>query len=97
MRIAQKIPSISGQNFELTLDVENLLNLLNDDWGKIERVAFGADNFLDFRGYDAQGKPMVTLDPRDSNDDGVITQEDSYSFLTTSSRWQMQLGIRYSF
>ena len=97
LRIAQKIPSISGQNFELTLDIENLLNLLNDDWGKVEFVNFGADNFLDFRGYDAQGKPKVTLDPRDSNDDGVITQEDSFSFLTTASRWQMQLGIRYSF
>ena len=97
LRIAQKIPSIGGQNFELTLDVENLLNLFNDDWGKVERVNFGADNFLDFRGYDANGKPKVTLDPRDSNGDGVKTQEDSYSFLTTFSRWQMQLGIRYSF
>ena len=97
LRIAQKIPSIGGQNFEITLDIENLLNLLSSDWGKVQSVSRGADNFLDFRGYDAQGKPRVTLDPSDSNGDGVITQEDSYSFLTTSSRWQMQLGFRYNF
>ncbi len=97
LRIAQKIPSIGGQNFELTLDIQNLLNLVKNDWGKSQFVGFGADNFLDFRGYDANGKPKVTLDPRDSNDDGVITQEDSYSFSTTASRWQMQLGVRYSF
>ena len=97
LRIAQKIPSLRGQNFELTLDVRNFLNFLNNDWGKVQFVNFNADNFLDFRGYDAQGKPIVTLDPRDSNGDGVITQEDSYSTATFSSRWQMQFGIRYSF
>ncbi len=97
LRIAQKIPSLRGQNFELTLDVQNLLNLLNEDWGHVQFVRFGADNFLDFRGYDDQDKPKVTLDPRDSNDDGKITEEDSYSFSTTASRWQMQIGIRYSF
>ncbi len=97
LRIAQKIPSIGGQNFELTLDLQNALNFLNKDWGHVQNVRFGADNFLDFQGYDDQGKPKVTLDPRDSNDDGVVTQEDSYSTATFSSRWQAQFGIRYSF
>ena len=97
IRIAQKIPSISGQNFELTLDFRNFLHFLNNDWGKVQFVNFNADNFLDFRGYDAQGKPMVTLDPRDSNGDGTITQEDSYSTADFSSRWQMQFGVRYNF
>ncbi len=97
LRVAQKIPSIGGQNFEVTLDVQNLLNFFSSDWGHVQNVRFGADNFLDFRGYDAQGKPKVTLDPRDSNNDGVITQEDSYSTASFSSRWQAQFGIRYSF
>ncbi|MCH9007251.1 TonB-dependent receptor [candidate division KSB1 bacterium] len=97
LRIAPKIPSIGGQNFELTLDFRNFLNLLNNDWGEVQFVNFDADNFLDFDGYDSAGKPIVTLDPRDSNEDGVITQEDSYSTADFSSRWQMQFGIRYTF
>ncbi|MCH8327731.1 MAG: hypothetical protein IID15_04305 [Candidatus Marinimicrobia bacterium] len=97
LRIAQKIPSVLGHRFELTLDMRNVLNFLNPDWGQIQFVNFDADNFLDFKGYDDAGKPIVTLDPRDSNDDGVITQEDSYSTADFSSRWQIQVGIRYSF
>ena len=48
-------------------------------------------------GFSLSAPFVGTLDPRDSNDDGVITQEDSYSTADFSSRWQMQLGIRYSF
>lgn len=97
LRIAQKLPSVRGQNFELTLDILNFLSMLDEDWGDVQFVNFGADNFLDFRGYDANGKPRVTLDPFDANGDGQITQEDSFSTSTFLSRWQMQLGIRYSF
>ncbi len=97
LRVAQKLPSVRNQNFELTLDVINVLNLLNDDWGQVKRVSFGADNFLDFRGYDAAGKPKVTLDPRERTGDDTITQEDSYSTSSFASRWQMQLGVRYNF
>ncbi|NIR53088.1 hypothetical protein GWO43_22550, partial [candidate division KSB1 bacterium] len=51
----------------------------------------------EFDGYDAQGKPIVSLDPFDRNGDGVITEDDSFQTADFSSRWQFQLGIRYTF
>ena len=33
LRLAQEIPTIAGQRFEITFDILNVLNLLNSDWG----------------------------------------------------------------
>ncbi len=97
LRIAQQLPTVRGQRFEITLDMLNFLSLIDEDLGEVEFVNFEADNFLEFDGYDAEGKPIVSLDPFDRNDDGVITEEDSFQTADFSSRWQFQLGIRYTF
>lgn len=97
LRIAQQIPSVRGQRFEITLDVINFLSLINDDWGRIEFVRFDAQNFLNFRGFDDQNKPIVDLDVRDRNNDNIVTEDDVFQTADFSSRWQFQLGVRYSF
>lgn len=98
LRIAQKIPSIRGQNLEITLDILNFLNLLNNDWGQIKFVRFDGVQIFNFEGYDdATGKPMISLRQRDTNRDGKVTRDDIFNFSDLASRWQIQLGVRYSF
>ncbi len=97
MRIAQKIPSISGQKFELTLDMLNVLSLLKESWGDVQFVRFDAQNLFNFNGYDSEGKPIVDLDVFDRNGDGTVTEDDVFQTSDLVSRWQIQLGLRYSF
>jgi hypothetical protein len=97
LRIAQQLPTLRGQKFEITLDILNVLNLLNSDWGQIKFVRFDAVSLFNFRGFDANGKPDLSLRVRDSNGDGKVTRDDVFLFSNLASRWQMQLGIRYTF
>ena len=97
LRVAQKIPTFGLQNFEITIDIINVLNLLNSDWGHVKYVDYDAVNLFYLNGYDAEGKPDVSLYVRDYNDDGNINVEDIYVFSDLSSRWGIQFGIRYSF
>jgi hypothetical protein len=98
LRVAQQIPSISGQNFEITLDILNFLNLLNSDWGEQRFALFQAPTVFNFAGYDAAtGKPRMSLRTTDTNRDGKITRDDVLTLDNLASRWQIQLGLRYSF
>ncbi len=97
LRIAQKIPSLRTQNLEVTLDVLNVLNFLNSDWGQIKFVRFDAATLFNDGGYDANGKRDLSLRLRDSNGDGKVTRADVFSTSDLASRWQIQLGVRYSF
>lgn len=84
-RFARIFPTARGQSLELTLDVFNLLHLLNGGWGVVRAVQ--DTPLLELAGYDAAGgrgiyrwlRPTTpAVDP-----DG--------------SRWRMQLGARYTF
>jgi len=87
-RLAIEIPSIRGQKLEITFDVLNLLNLLNKDWGIVKAVTFQQAFLLNFHSLDpATGRPRFrwTNPPRPEIP------------LDLASRWQAQIGIRYSF
>lgn len=108
LRFNQEIQTFSGQRLELTASLFNVLNLLNDDWG-VQKSVNGFNNYqlLAFQGYVDQdfiddnpqfnlapgdlGKPIMSFDP------GNATEDALYSINDLSSRWQLQLGIRYSF
>ena len=88
-RIAQQITTLQGQRVEITLDVLNVLNLLNPDWGQVEFVDFQRYGLVGFQGYTADGRQILTFD---TPDDGDI-----FETSNLASRWQMQLGVRYTF
>ncbi|WP_299366033.1 carboxypeptidase regulatory-like domain-containing protein [Winogradskyella sp.] len=75
--------------FQLSLDIFNFTNLLNKDWGK-RYVQNDNFSFLDNTSSNGSNTPVFEFDPgadRDILDDvGIL-----------SSRWQMQVGLRYSF
>lgn len=82
-----------GKNhqLQLTLDVFNLTNMINPNWGRrYLRGSFGNVELLNFEGFQADGTtPEFTFDgaPADFIDDSGLQ----------SSRWQMQIGVRYIF
>jgi hypothetical protein len=88
-RLAQDIPipGLKDHRLQVTLDVVNFLNLLNKDWGKLYYVSNQNDTPWTLYGIDAAtGKQKVNFTPRYHT-----------SISNLASRWQMQLGLRYSF
>ena len=95
-----KVQSGSKSNIlEFSVDVFNLNNLLNKEWGRINDRGFGSYTLVNLSDIDDAGVPTYTvnseildgLDPDEIFDDSI---DDSG---LRSSRWTMQLGVRYTF
>lgn len=100
MRITQTIPTFSGQKIELTLDIQNVLNMFNSEWGLQKFVDFQSFGLIGLGTdaqtrtvFDRQNRLIITYnDPSSSNGgQGIYTTDNFYS------RWRMQLGMRYTF
>ncbi len=94
MRVLQDFYIKVGEkkhSLQFSLDIFNLTNLINKDWGRIKYT--NDVQLLQFKGFEADGTtPTFTFD-KDSVEN--TTQVDDSGL--TSSRWQMQLGLRYKF
>ena len=93
-------PNGKRHTLQFSLDLFNLGNLINSAWGK---RYFGSSNgieLIEFEGFqeDAQGNetliPTYSFQPF-QNDDPFYGRLDDRGVI--SSRWQMQLGLRYIF
>ncbi|NGP88679.1 TonB-dependent receptor [Fodinibius halophilus] len=92
LRINQEIETFSGQKVEITASMFNVLNFLNEDWGKREYVSYNTYQPWTIKEYDnATGKPIISFNPDEVSEDRI------YSTSNLGSRWQMQIGLRYSF
>ena len=89
---------------QLSVDIFNVGNLLNKNWGAIKTP--NRVNPLKFDGYDAQGRPNFEypyfVNPAKNTDNTVTPGQPLRSSFrenngALSSRWQMQVGIRYLF
>lgn len=90
IRVLQSIHArVMGKkhSFQVSLDILNVGNMLNPEWG----LKFsGRRNIVDFTGFDAtSGRPMYRLNQ--------AYNTDYFNSFSTNSVWQMQLGVRYSF
>lgn len=85
--------------FQLSFDIFNFTNLINNQWGRRYFVSsnFNALNFEDFQ-QDANGDdttiPTYTFRGVTDNNPAANNIDDSG---IQSSRWQMQVGLRYIF
>jgi hypothetical protein len=89
-RLAQDlpIPALKNNQLQLTLDVINLLNLMNKDWGKTYYISNQNDTPWTSYGIDsATGKQKIGWTPRTNR----------YVMSQLGSRWQVQIGVRYKF
>lgn len=79
-----------------TLDIFNFSNMLNKDWGRrYFNGSFGNADIIDFVGFAADGTtPLYRYDqdPTEKIWEGGIIDSGF-----RSSRWQMQVGVRYTF
>lgn len=87
LRLAKEIQTFRGQRAELLVDVFNLLNGLNDDWGRFTFV--GETDLLQAEGFDAATQRVIySVNPEFGEERPVGF--DPFQF-------QVQLGVRYRF
>lgn len=91
LRVLQDFAFLAGgkpQTFQLNLDVLNVANLLNSDWG-VRKVAHpAATSPLSLVRFDASGEPVFNFTGP------ANTYVDDPSVF---SRWQVQIGVKYLF
>ena len=87
---------ITAVRVQLTADVLNLLNLLNNNWGLIRYVTNQTYSALTYSGVDAAtGKPIYTVNSGSSG--SPLADGKQYSTADLRSRWQLKFGARLSF
>jgi len=96
LKFAQEISVNFGKRkhtFEITADIFNFTNLLNKDWGKRYFATFDQVQLVDYVGFLADGTtPTFRYNPDAAKQ---LNQVDDAG--VNSSRWQAQLGVRYTF
>ncbi len=96
IRLAQDLRVKTGENsntLQLTLDVINFGNLLNKDWGHQYFVNNEAYELLRVQRFEDISTTPLVRRPVFS----FPKIERAYDIAALASRWQMQLGLRYSF
>ncbi len=77
---------------QLTLDVFNFTNMINKNWGRRFFILYNYNTLIEYKGMAVDGKtPQFIFEKPESDvwnidDSGVL-----------SSRWQAQIGVRYTF
>ncbi|GLR71148.1 TonB-dependent receptor [Agaribacter marinus] len=89
VRFQQELPAFhEDHSLVVTLDIENFGNLLNDDWGRVERTRADFDRNVASAVID-NGQYRYL---RFNNQDRIENLE-----LLAQSVWQVQFGINYKF
>jgi hypothetical protein len=94
IRVAQDFNFMAGgkkNTIQVTFDIQNVGNLLNQNWGRQYVVANNAVELLRAETTGANAQPTFSFPASYS------TTNRSYDFAPFLSRWQGQLGVRYSF
>ena len=93
LKIAQNIP-ISYGDLQVSLDIANLLNLIDSSSGLVRYVPYGNVQAVRFAGMDADsGLPIYQLRYAVSRPD----EYPLYEYDQVRSRWRAKLGLRWSF
>jgi hypothetical protein len=95
LRLAQEIPlGWKDLRAVLTLDIENLANLINNDWGQLSQVSFNYTAPVLVANIDDTTGQYV-YSPINSND--PVPQKAFQSTSALPSVWRIQLGFRIEF
>lgn len=98
-KLAQDIPIAGRNRLQITFEMLNLTNLINEDWGRRTDIRFNNYEILQFEGFQ-EGTliPTYTFDPDQLDAQGNIDFTDFFDDRGLfSSRFQGQVGVRYIF
>lgn len=88
-RITKVFPTFNGQSLELSLDIFNLPNLINSDWGVIKATTFFENQpILNGTGYDVAN---------DRNQYSLMNMTGLNAVSASNTRYQMLLSGKYVF
>jgi hypothetical protein len=94
MRLTQEIPIFRRTHGVVSLDIENLANMINNGWGRLSQVSFiYVAPVLDVGGIDAATNRYIYR-PR-AGATGPTAPINSLTAL--NSVWRVQLGLRFEF
>ncbi|HEY8615773.1 TonB-dependent receptor [Phenylobacterium sp.] len=106
LRISQELPAFfpNGAKLEVFMDIENLGNLLNDDWGVLEQYDFSRMvPVIDVSCINAAGGAAPTCAApgarylyRGTGVNGAF-QEPVKAYRRDQSLWQIKFGAKYKF
>ncbi|MFC3033864.1 carboxypeptidase regulatory-like domain-containing protein [Pseudoalteromonas fenneropenaei] len=87
LKVTQEVPGFAeGHKGQVFFTINNLTNLLNDDWGTMEKGNFVGNNIVDMNIVD--GKYVY------SNFNAKATMPTAQK---DASLWEMRVGVRYTF
>ncbi|HET7711957.1 MAG TPA: hypothetical protein VFL80_08500, partial [Thermoanaerobaculia bacterium] len=87
------LPALRQVRTNVTLDVLNLLNMIDSEYGVVRNVGFQNFSPVTFQGMDAAtGKPIYR-----ENFANALQEGRQFSTADIRSRWQARLGLRVSF
>lgn len=94
LRISQDIPFFWDTKGQIYLDILNVGNLLNKDWGHIEEANFPYTlQVARFRGVDpATGQYVYDVSNFANNEPSLVRKD-----VAGESRWAAQIGFRFEF
>lgn len=92
VRIMQDLGFVGGKgtknSLQLSLDIINVGNLLNKDWGRLYSLSNNASTLINYN-YNATTGGSYTF--------RAPTNGTAYQVSPFASRWQAQIGVRYNF
>jgi hypothetical protein len=89
VRITQEIPAFRDHKFIFYLDLLNVLNMLDDEDGRVFEYGYNNSRQIIVSGVDGDGKFLISgVD----DDDNLYLQDGD-----GQSRWQVQMGLKYRF
>ncbi|BED91082.1 Oar protein [Pseudoalteromonas sp. MM1] len=87
-KVTQELPGfMDGHKGEAFFVIDNLTNLLNDDWGVLKKGPFVGASMIS-TSIDEQGRYVYS---------GFNENNANTSVQTDASLWQMRVGVRYTF
>ncbi len=97
LKVSQDFKVYKNNTLSFSVDVFNVGNLVNKDWGKAYYVGNQGTSPLTLKSFVVDGnnvKPQYTFSPQYGLD--TYTNK-PYSYSDYLSRWSMQFGVKYKF
>ncbi len=88
------------QKLQVSMDILNVGNLLNSDWGVRKVATPAATSPLTLVGFDGDGQPTFNFRGGPNQFGSIFVPGPLKTFVDSPSllsRWQLQLGVRYIF